>query len=79
MTLAQAAPGQKVRVVGRGLGRGLARHLNALGIHGGDSIVVLRAAPFLGPLLVEVPSTGIRVAVGRGMARSVLVEPADET
>ena len=77
MTLADARFGEKLRVLGRGEGGRLGESLSGIGIHIGDEVVVVRAAPFHGPLLVEVPSSGVRVALGRGMAEKVLVEPAN--
>lgn len=77
MTLAEAATGTRVRVVGRNRGRRHEANLAGLGIHVGDEVVVVRAAPFDGPLLIEVSASGVRVALGRGMAAGLLVEPAD--
>ena len=71
MTLKEARPGERVRVVASGPGRSLA----GIGIHTGDVLVVMRAAPFGGPLLVEAPS-GARVAIGRSVAAGVHVEPS---
>jgi ferrous iron transport protein A len=45
--------------------------LNTLGIHVGDAVRVVERAPFHGPVLVEVHGT--RVALGRGVARKVMV------
>lgn len=78
MTLAQAVPGTRVRVVGRSRGRRHEANLAGLGIHVGDEVIVVRSAPFDGPLLVEVPASGVRIAVGRGMASGLMVEPANE-
>jgi Fe2+ transport system protein FeoA len=59
--------------VGRGPGLD---EVSGLGIHLGDEVVVVREAPFRGPLLVEVPSSGVRVALARRMAGDIRVEPA---
>lgn len=77
MTLAQAEKGTKVRVVRRGAGRGFQTHLDGIGIHVGDEIVVIQSAPFHGPVLVEVVRTGVRVAVGHQMAERIEVIPAN--
>jgi len=78
MTLAEATVGKRVKVIGRTRPRcGNSESIAGLGIHIGEEVVVLRAAPFRGPLLIEVPSSGVRVAMGRGMARAVVVEPVD--
>ncbi len=78
MTLAQASTGTRVRIVSRSRGRRHEANLAGLGIHVGDEVIVVRAAPFDGPLLVEVPASGVRVALGRGMAAGLVVEPTDE-
>ena len=78
MTLAEAMVGSRLKVVGRTAPRcGCGDSLAGLGIHVGDFLKVLRAAPFGGPVMVEVKSSGVRVALGRGMAEAVVVEPAD--
>jgi Fe2+ transport system protein FeoA len=78
VTLAHAKTGSRLKVVSRDTGKGLGVHLAGIGIHVGDEVTVVRAAPFHGPLLVEVRSSGARVAVGRGVAEQVTVEPADD-
>lgn len=76
MTLADVRPGERVRVLGRAHREGAMDTLAAVGIHVGDEVLVVRAAAFQGPLLIEVPSSGVRVALGRGMAAGVEVERA---
>ena len=44
-----------------------------MGIHPGDTVLVRSSGAFRGPLLVDVH--GCRVAVGRGIARRITVEP----
>lgn len=78
MTLADATVGSRVKVVGRRRPRhGDGESIAGLGIHVGEDVIIIRAAPFHGPILVEVPSSGVRVALGRGMAEAVMVEPSD--
>lgn len=74
MTLGEVDPRNEVVVVTINGGLGVSSHLNTLGIHTGDRIIVLDRAPFGGPVLVEVH--GSRVALGRGVARKVVVESA---
>lgn len=62
--------GQVVRIQG---GRGLILRLARLGIRPGARIRLISASPFSGPLLVEVD--GVRVALGRGVTRRILVRP----
>jgi Fe2+ transport system protein FeoA len=71
MTLLTAP--QKMRVT---LSRGAeAAGLEGLGLCAGDEAVVVGAAPFGGPLLVELPRAGVRLALGRQRAALVRVEP----
>lgn len=93
MTLADAKVGDELKVIGRVNGRGVGHGrrrgcgcacetpardvLAAVGVRPGDRVVVMQAAPFHGPVLLRVPSLGVIVAVGRGMAEKVEVEPAD--
>lgn len=62
--------GQVVRIQG---GRGLTLRLARLGIRPGAMVRLISASPLSGPLLVEVD--GLRVALGRGVTRRILVRP----
>ena len=73
MTLDQLNTGTSARVVSIVGGPGLYRNLSQMGIHPGDTIVVSGAGAFRGPLLVEIH--GIRIALGRGVARRIVVQP----
>jgi len=73
MTLAQLGAGRSARVLGVEGGWGLRRNLEQLGIHPGDIVAVARTGAFHGPILVEVH--GSRVALGRGVAGRIYVEP----
>ncbi len=53
-------------------GQRVRAHLNNLGIHVGDWVMVVERAPFRGPILVEV--NGTRFALGRGVAAKVHVD-----
>jgi ferrous iron transport protein A len=53
-------------------GRGVRCHLNTLGIHVGDEVTMIEKAPFRGPVLIEIH--GSRVALGRKIARKIVVE-----
>jgi len=72
MTLEQVEPTREALVVAITGGRGVCAHLNTLGIHVGDRVMVVDRAPFRGPILLEVH--GSRVALGRGVARQIEVE-----
>ena len=77
MTLDQLRPGDKARVVSIRAGHGVQRRLSHLGIHPGDTVFLCGRGAFRGPLLVEVHGT--QVALGRGIARYVLVEASGES
>jgi ferrous iron transport protein A len=72
MTLEHVELREQARVIDIEGGHGVRSHLNTLGIHVGDQIVVVERAPFRGPVLVEIH--GSRVALGRGVARKVKVD-----
>lgn len=74
MTLLDVGLRDRVRVTRVEGGFGLRRRLACLGLAEGDTVVVLSRAAFRGPVLVE--SRGTRVAVGRGVARHIVVAPA---
>lgn len=70
-TLDKITAGQSVKVAHIVAGRGATLQLAQLGIRAGATLLVRRSAPLGGPILVE--SSGSTVAIGRGMARKVLV------
>ncbi len=74
MTLDQLDTGTNARVISIAGGRGLYRNLSQMGIHPGDTIVVSGTGAFRGPLLVDIH--GIRIALGRGVARRIVVAPS---
>jgi len=61
-----------LKVISISGGWGVRRNLNEVGVHVGDTIQILRRAPFGGPLVVA--SHGTEVAIGRQMAEKVKVE-----
>ena len=73
MTLSQLALGEFARVTRIEGGHGVQRNLNQLGIHVGDVMSIARRGAFRGPSLVLVH--GMQVALGRGVATHVHVEP----
>jgi len=72
ITLDLAKGNQKVKVVDISGGWGIRQRLGCLGIHPGDIITVRRSAIMRGPILISVH--GNQVALGRGVARKVIVE-----
>ena len=63
-----------IKVTAIDSGQCAVRNLANLGIHPGDFVTVIRRAPFRGPILVRVETTGVNIAVGRDMAKRITVE-----
>lgn len=75
--LSELAPGQKASVYAvLGPGKGVQLRLSSLGLRPGANVQVVGRGPGRGPILVEV--NGTRVAIGRGLAKRILVLPAKE-
>lgn len=72
ITLDLTGENKKVKVVSISGGWGIRQRLSCLGIHPGDMITVKRSAIMRGPILISVH--GNQVALGRGVARKVVVE-----
>jgi ferrous iron transport protein A len=72
MTLADAAIGRRVRIEDVSLEREAKDWLDAVGLHGGEEVVVLRRAAFGGPLHVRTSSGG-EFAVARELASKIEV------
>ena len=73
MTLSQLPFGKFGRVTLIEGGQGIQRTLNQLGIHVGDVVSTTNRGAFRGPYLVVVH--GMQVALGRGVAAHVHVDP----
>jgi ferrous iron transport protein A len=54
-------------------GRGLIKRLESLNFRKGKQVRKISAAPFRGPVVLEVD--GCQIALGRGIASKVFVEP----
>jgi ferrous iron transport protein A len=63
---------RKLKVVNIFGGWGVRQRLGCLGIHPGDIITVKKSAIMRGPILISVH--GNQVALGRGVARKIIVE-----
>ena len=72
ITLDSIGENQKVKVVSISGGWEIRQRLGCLGIHPGDIIIVKRSAIMRGPILISVH--GNQVALGRGVARRVVLE-----
>jgi len=72
MNLLNVKNGKWVRVTNFRGGRGMQRRLAQLGFLPGNKVRIIRAAPFHGPLLLEVE--GREIVLGRGVASHIIVE-----
>ena len=72
MNLINVKNSKWVRVVNFRGGRGMQRRLAQLGFLPGNKVRVIRAAPFHGPLILEVE--GREIVLGRRVASRILVE-----
>lgn len=77
-SLAEVPQGEVFRIVEIKGGPGLHRRLLALGFHRGDRVILDGEAPMRGPLLIRNLTTETRVALGRGIAQKIFVEPVRE-
>lgn len=73
MTLADAAIGRRVRIEDVSLEREAKEWLDAVGLHEGEELVVLRRAALGGPLHVRTSSGG-EFAVARELAKHITVQ-----
>lgn len=71
-TLDRIKPGQKAKVIEVKGGWGLRQQLSELGIFPNQIVAIANSSFWRGPVLVQVHSN--EVALGRGVARKVLVE-----
>ncbi|MBE0635031.1 ferrous iron transport protein A [Candidatus Bipolaricaulota bacterium] len=76
MTLSMLPLGTHARVTHIEGGHGIQRNLNQLGIHVGDVVSLARRGAFRGPFLIL--AHGMQVALGRGIAAHMEVEPLQE-
>ena len=73
MILSQLPFGESGRVTLIEGGHGIQRNLNQIGIHVGDVVSLASRGAFRGPYLVL--AHGMQVALGRGVAAHVHVDP----
>lgn len=77
VSLADLRAGEKCTVVFALGGYGMVRRLAEMGLTPGTEVTVVRGAPMHGP--IEVSVRGVSLALGRGIARRVLVKPPSNT
>ncbi len=73
MNLTQLAQGQSARVIKLEGGDAFARKLQNLGIREGVTVKKVRAVSANGPIIIKAGRT--EIALGRGMAAKVIVNP----
>jgi Fe2+ transport system protein FeoA len=76
MSLDEARIDDVVVVKSINAGQRALRRLMSLGINIGDRVRVLHFGPFKGAILVEDLDSGVKVALGRALARKIVVEHA---
>lgn len=76
MTLLETESGKIYKIVGIQGGRGLRTRLRTIGLSTGD-LVEKVSEGFRGPLLIKNISLNTKIAIGKGMAMKVLVEPVE--
>ena len=72
MTLDQISKDNRILVVEIEGGWRVRQRLNQMGIHPDDQILVKRSGAMGGPILIQIHGT--EVAIGRGMARKIIVK-----
>ena len=77
MSLVEAPIDKPLRIVDISGGESVRRRLLAIGFHKGDLVELDSLAILKGPILVRSSASGMRVALGRGVARKITVEVLD--
>ncbi|MBN2207479.1 MAG: ferrous iron transport protein A [Candidatus Aminicenantes bacterium] len=75
MKLTEAPYDKPLRIASVQGGEGVRRRLLALGFHQGDRIMIVSSGILQGPILVRNLAADVTVALGRGVAFKILVEP----
>jgi len=73
IALADLNEGMRAVVVSISAGYGLMRRLMDMGLTPGTEVVVIRKGTFGGP--IEIMVRGVSLALGRGVASKVIVDP----
>lgn len=74
MSLAEARRDERLRVKDVAGGWGLKRKILSLGIDPGDEVRVVTEFSERGPFILENITKGTKIAIGRGIARKIIVE-----
>jgi len=78
MNLANAPRDTQLRILDFAGGQGVHRRLMALGLHKNDIVEMDSKSILGGPILIKDLTSDTSVAVGRGIARSIMVEIVGE-
>ena len=78
MNLSSAPRDTQLRIVDFSGGQGVHRRLMALGLHKNDIVEMDSKSILGGPILIKDLTSDTSVAVGRGIARSIMVEIVGE-
>jgi Fe2+ transport system protein FeoA len=78
MTLMNAPRDARLRIVEIEGGHGVRRRLMSLGLHKNDVVEMDSKSIFGGPILIRNLRTDTSVALGRGIARNIMVEIVDQ-
>ncbi|MFQ6082659.1 MAG: ferrous iron transport protein A [Candidatus Aminicenantia bacterium] len=78
INLTNAPDGKPLKVIQFLGGMGVRRKLNSLGLHPGDIIELDSRSIFGGPILIRSLTSNTTVALGRGIARKIIVELVSE-
>ena len=78
MNLTKAPRDTQLRIVDFSGGQGVHRRLMSLGLHKNDIVEMDSKSILGGPILIKDLTSDTSVAVGRGIARSIMVEVVGE-
>ncbi|HUV03181.1 MAG TPA: FeoA family protein [Desulfobacteria bacterium] len=70
--LTSLLPGERARIVALGHGKGQQHHFRTMGLMEGKIVKLIATQPARGPFVIDIEGT--QIAVGRGMARHILIE-----
>ena len=73
-SLVTLKPNDRGKIITIRGGRGVHSKLYSLGIQPGDIIKVVMVSPWGGPLYIHDETTGVNVAINRGIASKIMVE-----
>ncbi len=78
ISLIDAPQDKQLKIIDFAGGHSIRRRLIALGFHKNDIIELDSKSIFGGPLLIKDLNTEVSAALGRGIARKIMVEIIDE-